>query len=180
MKRTLLFAALLLATSAHAQVTGNTNSEANASTTSAATNAGNAQQMGMTMVSNSPSRIATTPSIGGSSYGVSYSPKNCNSTIGGGGSLTGLAATFATATENEVCENLLKFDSMQMAATTVHNMGLPSDAAAMRAAAWDLMCLTSANTLKVLTAHGLCSDITKLIAAAGAVDPDQPRQGYAP
>lgn len=178
MKLALSLAALLLATTAQAQVTGTTNSEANANTTSAATNAGNAQSLAL--ISNSPGTIRNVPSIGGSAYGVSYSPKNCNSTVGVQGALPGMGASIATATENEVCEDLLKFDSMQMAATTVHNMGFKEDAAAMRAAAWDLMCLTSAKSLKVLTAHGLCSDITKLVAAAGGQDPEQTRGRYMP
>lgn len=176
MKLALTLAAMLLATTAHAQVTGTTNSEATAQTNSAATNAGNAQQI----ISNSPGTIKNVPSLGGSAYGVSYSPKNCNSTVGATGVLPGVGASFATATENEVCEDLLKFDSIQMAAVSVHNMGFKEDAAAMRAAAWDLMCLTSAKTLKVLTAHGLCSDITKLVAAAGGQDPEQRRPGYMP
>lgn len=195
MKLALSLAALLLATTAQAQVTGTTNSEANANTTSAATNAGNAQQMGMTMISNASGTIRNVPSLGGSAYGVSYSPKNCNSTVGVTGVGPGAGASIATATENEVCEDLLKADTLMMMSVNAHNigaatlakdptsslgMGYVDEGARLRSAAYDTICSTSIRTHKIMMAHDLCTPISALLFAAGATDPDQPRNEYKP
>ena len=85
------------------------NASANASTNSqsaANTNAQNANQQNIQFTSPHEQTIKSAPSLGGSSYGTSFSSDGCMNAAGGGVSFLGGAVTTGVPVSDETCRRI--------------------------------------------------------------------------
>jgi hypothetical protein len=139
-------------TSAYAAGTGSTSSSSgtvNAST--AAQNAGNAQNINFNSAAQSDLR--TVPNVSGNNYYGSFSQDGCMVSGGIGLSVLGFGANGVTPIRDGQCDLRLSFQRVEQAAAMQ-----PTNAAKLHQAADDILCALGGPVYQALKNQGICSD----------------------
>ncbi|MDS1141761.1 hypothetical protein RE432_15070 [Pusillimonas sp. SM2304] len=155
-------AAILLAGTAHAQISAE--SSTHAAATGLAQNAGVHQ--GITFQNDSPGtqRVYSTPALGGQGFYGSFSPDSCAVSAGGGASGWLAAINITAPVDMKSCIALRGFERTMQASANFEAIGDRMTASRLRQSGIDMLCQVSPEVKQALTYQGLCSDFAQQYA----------------
>ena len=159
MKYLVLIAAMLLGANAWADTTTSSEANTTSTSTSAAQNAGNAQNINF---NSSPGHKTTTlkntPGVILGGFAGSFSSDYCGGTTQGGVGGPGFSVAFGGPKIDMHCVQLRTFERTMQAAASI-NASDPVAATKLHQAAVDMLCNVSDEAREALSHQGLCSDL---------------------
>lgn len=156
---------------APALAASNATSQTESIATSAAQNAGNTQAIQFNSAGGDDQTVRSAPGIGGQGYFGSFSGDSCMVSGGGGVSIVGFGAQYATPVEDKHCNLRRNFERVMQASNLIKTPGV---SARLQAAAIDILCQAGSETQKALAGQGFCSDAVRSDpqVAASHTDPN--------
>lgn len=159
MKYLVLIAATLLGANAWADTTTSSEANTTSTATSAAQNAGNAQNINFNSTpGHKTTTLKNTPGVILGGFAGSFSSDYCGGTTQGGVGGPGFSVAFGGPKIDMHCVQLRTFERTMQAASTIGATGDTTTATRLHQAAVDMLCSVSDEARVALSRQGLCSD----------------------